>query len=421
MRLPIASPLVSRDGAANKDARLTNMLKEMDGSRELAVTRPGLTLVAEGAGAGGGLVAFNGELISVYGTTLGTVDGSVQLNDWTFTNPFASSFSILDISYFKGQYLVTGTTSSEGTDIIYASSDAVSWRIVYSLSIVSGGESFNNTIFTFASSDDMIIGLYFSGPIGGPYEMKSVVSTDGITWNTHSIGSYSASVLSILWDGTYFIASFENGLIKSTDGINWITAGALPTGAVSGFDRGSWAVLDNKILAVFQDNGSGDLWFWVSDDHAATWTHCTQFAESSPITSGNGKFVTIRENIAPNFDIYDSTDGLTWTYRATITAVGLSISSTISFSNGLFLVWTGGSLLAGDTGVYATSEDAQDWTTYPQVVFGSFWTVDREIATKRGFLMYGADASIGVADVLETIVPLDTVAAGIYDFAQGPL
>lgn len=82
MRLPIASPLVSRDGSANKDARLTNMLKEVDSGRELAVVRPGLEYAATGTGAGGGLVAFNNELISVYGTTLGTVSVN-QYVTWT--------------------------------------------------------------------------------------------------------------------------------------------------------------------------------------------------------------------------------------------------------------------------------------------------------------------------------------------------
>lgn len=69
MRLTLVSDVDSRDGAANKDARLTNMLKESDGSRELAVTRPGLVLESVAYGVGNGLVAFGNDLIGVYGTT----------------------------------------------------------------------------------------------------------------------------------------------------------------------------------------------------------------------------------------------------------------------------------------------------------------------------------------------------------------
>lgn len=71
MRLPIADDLDSRNGVANKDARLTNMLKEADEGRELAVIRPGLVSQVVSSGAGGGLVQFNGDLLTVFGTTLG--------------------------------------------------------------------------------------------------------------------------------------------------------------------------------------------------------------------------------------------------------------------------------------------------------------------------------------------------------------
>ena len=421
MRLPVVHQISTKDGTTNKNARLFNALKESNKTGDFAVIRPGLMLDAVASGVGNGLVAFNDELVSVYGATIGFIDGAVELSDWVFTDPFISTFTVHDVANFNNKYLVTGTSASEGTDYIFSSVDGLSWANVYDLAIVVGGAPLNNTILTFAASDSLIVGLYYSGPVDGPYEIHSVVSSDGVTWATHSVSTNTYAGLGILWDGTYFIANGENELIKSTDGINWTTAGSLPAGNLIGFDRGNWAVLDDKIIAVFQDDGSGDLVFWVSNDHAATWTQCVQFAESSPVTSGNGKFVTIRENGAPDFDIYDSTDGLTWTNRATITAVGLSLDSTISFSNGLFLAWTGGSLLAGDTGVYATSEDAETWTTFPQAVFSGFWTPGREVATDNGFLMYGSGASIGIASVLENIAPITTINSDRYDFVQSPL
>lgn len=71
MRLPVVSDIDSRDGAANKDERLTNVLVETDEDVTLAVVRPGLATVATSSGAGGGETVFNETLITVFGTTLG--------------------------------------------------------------------------------------------------------------------------------------------------------------------------------------------------------------------------------------------------------------------------------------------------------------------------------------------------------------
>lgn len=92
MRLPLASQLDSRDGSTNKDGRLTNVLKETDEGGELAVVRPGLELMAAMSGAGGGITAFNGTLISVFGETLGYGDDPAPISTITAgTYDFAQS------------------------------------------------------------------------------------------------------------------------------------------------------------------------------------------------------------------------------------------------------------------------------------------------------------------------------------------
>lgn len=71
MRIPVVSDADSRDGVSAKDERMTNVLSENDEGVVLACVRPGLATIATATGAGGGGVAFNGTLISVFGTTLG--------------------------------------------------------------------------------------------------------------------------------------------------------------------------------------------------------------------------------------------------------------------------------------------------------------------------------------------------------------
>ena len=92
MRLPVVVELDSRDGVSNKDARLTNALKENDEGVTLAALRPGLSAIAAATGNGSGVTAFNGTLISVFGTVLGHGEGPATIGTVeTGTYDFAAS------------------------------------------------------------------------------------------------------------------------------------------------------------------------------------------------------------------------------------------------------------------------------------------------------------------------------------------
>lgn len=70
MRLPLITEIESRDGAANKDERLTNTLMEIEDQEfAYAAIRPGLATIASSTGNGNGLTTLDGVLIGVFGTT----------------------------------------------------------------------------------------------------------------------------------------------------------------------------------------------------------------------------------------------------------------------------------------------------------------------------------------------------------------
>lgn len=82
MRLPLIPGVESRDGTSNKDARMTNALKETENGVDYAGVRPALGLVADTTGNGNGMF-FLDTLIVVFGTsakysesltTIGAVD-----------------------------------------------------------------------------------------------------------------------------------------------------------------------------------------------------------------------------------------------------------------------------------------------------------------------------------------------------------
>jgi len=70
MRLPVVPLLSTKDGVSNKNARLTNCLKESKQGSDKAVIRPGLELSDTYSGLGDGLIVFDGRLLVIYGDTV---------------------------------------------------------------------------------------------------------------------------------------------------------------------------------------------------------------------------------------------------------------------------------------------------------------------------------------------------------------
>lgn len=70
MRLPVVPQISTKDGISNKNARLTNCLKEVKKSGEKAVVRPGLVLDDTYTGVGSGLIPFDGRLLVIYDDTV---------------------------------------------------------------------------------------------------------------------------------------------------------------------------------------------------------------------------------------------------------------------------------------------------------------------------------------------------------------
>lgn len=118
MRLPVTPQLSTKDGTSNKNARLTNVLKEVSSSREFGVIRPGLSAVNSSTGNGNGLVCYNNELISVYGATLGAgTSGGVAFQKINSITPSSN-----------------GNMASNGTAAVeigggYRTTDGINWTL----------------------------------------------------------------------------------------------------------------------------------------------------------------------------------------------------------------------------------------------------------------------------------------------------
>ncbi len=70
MRLPVTPQISTKDGTSNKNARLTNCLKETTKRGDMAVIRPGLVLSDTFTGVGSGLIPFDGRLLQIWNDTV---------------------------------------------------------------------------------------------------------------------------------------------------------------------------------------------------------------------------------------------------------------------------------------------------------------------------------------------------------------
>lgn len=402
MRLPIASPLVSRDGAANKDARLTNMLKESDGSKELAVVRPGLELIAAGTGVGGGLVAFNGELVSVYGTTLGagvieagppspyTVAdmewrGVADLGGavWGF---YGFNYASGNAEFYTGDSEGNLTLDSTGfevdypSNIISASPVAVSGTSVIvakdqslQLSAIGGSLSF--------SAKEAIAGArqYFSIKyLGGKFVAVSLntatgqstvrwSSDDGATWNSWNAPTTDTLVYDLAYNGsTWWIFCFDDATLEymAFETVDFVT-----------FTPQTFSGMN--VIAT----GGG-----------------------YSVAYGNGYFYTSVSEDAVEGVSYYSADGLAW---------GILPDLYVHF---------GESSTGVVFGVSAT--DIKTMTAGSGATLSSGFTAGYGFGANSGnstLILYELSDTYDVVSLGGTIPALTTIQAGNYDFAQSPL
>lgn len=96
MRLPVVPQISTKDGTSNRNARLTNCLKESKKSGDKAVVRPGLVLDDTYSGIGNGLIPFDGRLLTIYDDTV--YDTEEDTLPW----PLDSAEWDVGVTYFYG-------------------------------------------------------------------------------------------------------------------------------------------------------------------------------------------------------------------------------------------------------------------------------------------------------------------------------
>lgn len=406
MRIPVTPSLSTKDGVSAKNARLTNCLKETKKAGDKAVVRPGLVLDAQASGVGNGLVVFNGELVSVYGTTLGFGVEETVLAAVFASYSAISGFTANTVAWNGVQYVVVGYNTATYVAEIYTSVDGESWtsRTTPSPSIdfqTANSVTWTGTYWLVCSdnSDD-----------GELYVFKS---SDGIAWTASSTaGAALATNAEVHWDGTYAYVCVDNGLYRSSDGVSW--------GYLNGFNGTLGLASGNGVLVgVGFDSGSPYSTISTSSDSGATANHYTPVS-SQNITTVTGicfdgtRFIAISGNSdGAGASILSSVTGADFTEIAVLTSFDTTETvNKIAYSDGVYVA-------TSRNGAYAISNDAETWVEYLESGY-AFQTVAVGDGRFVSFAV-GTPSSITVSAAATTIPALATITGDFYDFAQSPL
>lgn len=385
MRLPVVPQISTKDGVSAKNARLTNCLKESKKSVDKAVVRPGLVLQAEGTGVGGGLVAFNNELVSVYGATLGKGVTEASFGAWE-ENSMGSNESWLSIAWNGIIFCALGGGRAA------TSSDGVLWSLSPGLGPGYGAwcpPAWNGTLF--CSVKDL--------------SNSAATSTDGLTWSASTLPA-THNWRSIAWNGTLFCAVAYDGrdYATSPDGVVW-TARQLPAGMV-----GWCAVYNGSILCVTGVNQA------TTSTDGISWTAITSIPAGGTDLAWNGSVFCSLRGGTDAADI--STDGIVWT-SGTLPDLQSGTDRAISNLGTTFCVIGGN---PGDV-AYLSTDNGASWVetdAFPNTDGGTFSAVAGG-ASSFVIVIEGSEYADVSINTNASIPALATIATGLYDFTQSPL
>jgi len=411
MRLPVTPQISTKDGVSNKNARLTNCLKESKKGGDKTVVRPGLVLDAQASGVGNGLVAFNGELVSVYGANL-TAGLEEQAAGFTPSYKNYSQSVQRIFQWASGFILVTDDGTGGGYAKVEHTADFVSYTTILDSSsvnyIFNTHQVASNSTYWFMSVEDP--------DLEENYTLR-VDTGLGITLIGTSL------FYGTMWDGSKFVGyDLTTRSVTSTDGEAWTT------GTLRGRDIYAAKVAYNgSTYCLIGFALDGKIWTYTSTD-GLLWANETNVATVSSnytvaVTYGGGYFVIAGNNFA-----YRSTNGFTWSAANPFPGNVAIQQLTYNSASSLF-IGVGYYELYADYRTIVTSSDGITWTSFLESFDGMSY---KDLCSNgEGFVAVGYEVNapydgphINIATYnngLSTLLPIGTVTGTQFDFAQSPL
>lgn len=198
----------------------------------------------------------------------------------------------------------------------------------------------------------------------------TIASTDGITWTTNSVSPFGISGYAqsiayvsgltqkyVALGNAYRGATLATALASSTDGITWVTR-AHPFGVSTKIGYGAVVTNGSNYVAVVDASLAINTSIGYSTD-GITWTTTGVASISSvgTITYTNGQYIYLGVNSAGGRPYQTSTNGTTWTTKATPDVLPANQYMRVAFGNSTYIFQAGN---------YYTSTDLVTYTARTQ-------------------------------------------------------
>jgi hypothetical protein len=362
-----------------------------------------------------------GASLWVFANGTGNVFSSSDRRNWSqLTLPVSTSSGGNAVAFLNGRFLV-GTSNSAGVNY---STDGITWSAGTGMTVgprafaygASTWVSLNGSTSTFTSTDGIAwtartiasgtwTGCAFGASLFVAVSSSGTVysSPDGITWTARTApNAYAWS--SVAWNGSLFVAVARSGtgnrVMTSPDGITWtarttpadlewasvswfaskwvaIASAANGVGLMTSTDGITWTQgqipdLGNASNALTAQANDGTNLMTVSGSwplestNGTTWTCPT--VDYAPgcrsMTFANSLWVMT--TLQPLKRVATSTDGLSWTPRAT-PQPDVAVNG-VAYGNSIWVI-------VGDNGFVATSPDGATWTLRTAAASNNWTTV----------------------------------------------
>ena len=298
--------------------------------------------------------------LTEYRLYTGTTATNMTINNTALTgSPIA-----LNAAYYTGTSWFMGGQAASSA-VLYSSPDSAAWTL-----ITPAGAFPNSAVNAIVYN-----GLYYlvcgtdTSVAAGIAESRSIVKSDNMTSFTASsstAGSFAfkSGAYAAAWNGTLWVAlgadstsgTIQNPTVTikySYDGINWTAATNSFT--ASSASKGYTVVWNGVVFVAGAQDTACTLKYSFN---GITWFNCkgSYGITNIKIAAWSGKrFVAVQAVTSAGFNIFYSSDGITWS------------ASTQSIISGAALIWTGSQFILG------TSKSTAEATNYVSAD-GVTWT-----------------------------------------------
>ena len=245
----------------------------------------------------------------------------------------------IDLEYANGLWVAIAGYSA-GYDFVATSTDGINWQYV-ALNDPYGSTGSDVGAFTLRPTGIAYGAGKWVISHGGASALNNLYySYDGITWSLGVNPNQSGYFHSIMYNGsnTYLCiggspnATTSNGVVRSTDGYNWLTSNTMPsTGYL--FSRG--AVGNGWFVTARNNTGN----FASRTRDGVRWEQ-TSLPQSfwADVTFDNNRYMAVAGSQSPSNLLAYSDDGITWT--SSVMPVS-TYWNEVRFGNGVWIAVAG--------------------------------------------------------------------------------